>query len=164
MGGNPQKKELLNKTLVFITALLQQHVENWFIGYGTLLGVVRNGSCIDGDDDVDIVCSQEDNEKIIQLGKEHHINVSTIGSHFVRWDGGRFAPIDFYCADIKHDDFHDKHEKVVWKKCLPLVKKKWKGVMLQLPNDFLTKLKRRYGKTWKTPQKGFKGTRKRKTL
>ena len=53
MVGKKNDKILLNKTLLFIIKLLNDNnIKNWFIGYGTLLGIIRENSCIDGDDDV----------------------------------------------------------------------------------------------------------------
>ena len=44
--GSPQTKSLLNKTLLYIISLLKLYeVTDWFLGYGTLLGIVRNNSC-----------------------------------------------------------------------------------------------------------------------
>ena len=56
MGGVPCNKNDLNKTLKYITNLLNKYnIKNWFIAYGTLLGIIRNDSCIDKDDDIDIL-------------------------------------------------------------------------------------------------------------
>jgi len=162
MGGSPQKKNLLNKTLVFIANLLNDLNIIWFIGYGTLLGIVRNNSCIDGDDDVDIICSYENYKMLIDIGKHLDCKV-IIFSNFVRWEINAFSPIDFYCADIKGADFHENHEKVIWTNCYPLIHKKWHTAILNLPNDVEAKLSRRYGEDWKTPKK-CKGNRKRKYL
>ena len=38
--------------------------------YGTLLGLMRGGSYIDGDDDIDVALSREDYDKLLALGKE----------------------------------------------------------------------------------------------
>lgn len=38
--------------------------------YGTLLGLMRGGCYIDGDDDIDVALSREDYDKLLSLGKE----------------------------------------------------------------------------------------------
>ena len=49
-------KKKLNYTLLFIAKLLNSNnINKWFIAYGTLLGIVRENSCIDNDDDIDII-------------------------------------------------------------------------------------------------------------
>ena len=56
MAGENATKEILNNTLEFVCKLLNiNDFDNWFIGYGTLLGIIRENSCIDGDDDIDII-------------------------------------------------------------------------------------------------------------
>ena len=58
MGGtqNSTNSEILNKTLKKVAILLNDNcIDEWFISYGTLLGIIRNNSCIDHDDDVDII-------------------------------------------------------------------------------------------------------------
>ena len=53
--GNNNSQEKLNNTLIKITNLLNENnIHDWFIGYGTLLGIVREDSCIENDDDIDI--------------------------------------------------------------------------------------------------------------
>jgi phosphorylcholine metabolism protein LicD len=54
MVGIENSKEILNKTLLFYAELFKEHnITDWFIGYGTLLGIIRGNSCIEGDDDVE---------------------------------------------------------------------------------------------------------------
>ena len=54
MAGSKSTATNLNKSLYYICSLLLKNLpkNSWFIGYGTLLGMVRSGSCIDGDDDI----------------------------------------------------------------------------------------------------------------
>ena len=54
MAGYPEKAEKLNYTLHWAVDMLEKKgIDKWFIAYVTLLGVVREGSCIHGDDDVE---------------------------------------------------------------------------------------------------------------
>jgi len=175
MAGTSQPKSKLNKTLCYIVKLLYQYsIVNWFIAYGTLLGIVRNNSCIHGDDDIDIVCDKNDIDKIKKLASDHGFfltNGNDINNSkpncFLRISKPEYAPIDFYCATIHKDDYNDTWENVVWKNASlhgKFVKKKWRDVYLQLPQQYISKLKNRYGKTWRIPNKGYKGTRKLKHL
>ncbi len=55
MAGKKLKSKQLNDTLeVIVKKFHERGIKNWFISYGTLLGIVREQSCIDGDDDIDI--------------------------------------------------------------------------------------------------------------
>ena len=56
MAGISESKDKLNSSLIKISKILNKNkFDQWFIAYGTLLGIVRNNSCIDGDDDIDIM-------------------------------------------------------------------------------------------------------------
>ena len=56
MAGKKETSVKLNKTLLFLITLLNDNnIKNWFVCYGTLLGLVRENSCIDNDDDIDII-------------------------------------------------------------------------------------------------------------
>lgn len=67
---------MLNKTLMFIIKLLNDNnIMNWFIGYGTLLGITKENSCIDGDDDIDIIIDKNNYNVIKQLMIEYDIEI-----------------------------------------------------------------------------------------
>ena len=43
VGTNKNSKVKLNNTLIHIIKLLHKYnINNWFIAYGTLLGIIRN--------------------------------------------------------------------------------------------------------------------------
>ena len=68
MAGPKNNQISLNKTLMFIIKLLNDNnIKNWFIGYGTLLGIIRENSCIDGDDDIDIIIDISNYDVVKQL-------------------------------------------------------------------------------------------------
>jgi phosphorylcholine metabolism protein LicD len=68
MAGNNISKQILNNTLLFIIQLFKKNnVENWFVAYGTLLGIIRENSCIDGDDDIDIIVCKNNFDNIKKL-------------------------------------------------------------------------------------------------
>lgn len=68
MAGKKFKQSNINDTLLLIIQLLNRHdIDNWFVGYGTLLGIIRDGQCIDGDDDVDIVIDARNYDILKQI-------------------------------------------------------------------------------------------------
>ena len=68
MAGGKCNKITLNKTLMYIIKLLNDNnIMNWFIGYGTLLGIIRENSCIDGDDHIDIIIDKSNYDVVKQL-------------------------------------------------------------------------------------------------
>jgi phosphorylcholine metabolism protein LicD len=169
MAGDKIDKAKLNNTLYFIVQLLHKYsIKNWFIAYGTLLGIVRDNSCIHNDDDVDIVCdiSAYDllKEGLLKEGfdLEYGYGIRTSKNILKTKPTNELASIDIYMAKIDDKgNFHDLWEKVVWSNCYEnqqLVNKEWNNITLQLPNNYITKLENRYGNTWMTPQNS-KGTR-----
>ena len=165
MAGNKQPREKLNHTLKYITTLLNQYkITSWFIGYGTLLGIVRNRSCIDQDDDVDLVCDRNDFDAIHKMLRENNLDVTyghTIGdsrSIIKTVDTATLSSIDFYCATVDtNGNFADEWEDVVWSNCFvpntrTLLNLSWRETVLQIPHNHVQKLENRYGKGWMIPQ------------
>jgi phosphorylcholine metabolism protein LicD len=157
IGGDGEKQTsvALNKTLKHIVSLLEKYkISDWFLGYGTLLGIVRNKSCIKNDDDIDIIINRTNKNDLHQIAKENNFKVTIQkGNYFLRFEHPDYAPIDFYLAKVEDDTFFDTWENTRWTKVYPLVKKKWKGITLQLPQQHIKNLKNRYGRTWRTPKK-----------
>lgn len=69
-----KKKENLNGKLVEnfkrIARLLDKNDIKYWVNYGNLLGIVRNGDFIPWDDDIDLGCRASEREKICELEKE----------------------------------------------------------------------------------------------
>jgi len=160
-----ETKEKLNLSLIRISRILNQNnFDEWFIAYGTLLGIVRNNSCIDGDDDIDIICNIKDFQKLknilikenYKFDFEHGIKDSkriiktkaTIDS----------ASIDFYMAEEDgNGNYDDAWEGAVWSNCYlkgtnKFKKLNWKNTTLNLPANFYRNLRKRYGLFWRIPQ------------
>ncbi len=166
MAGIFCSEKKLNDTLLYIANLLNDNkFEIWFIAYGTLLGIVRNKSCIDGDDDIDIICDGKDFKKLKTLLSknkfefEYGYGIGDTKKIIKTKENNKFASIDFYMTEVNSlGDFKDLWEKTVWKKCFfrrkgEFIKMKWNRTVLNLPNNYIKKLESRYGSTWKIPIK-----------
>lgn len=165
MAGGKFTEEKLNHVLEMILRLLNdKEVDNWFIGYGTLLGIIRNDSCIENDDDIDILIDVKQKSKIEQIITENRFSYTLKKDMFAKIKVGADLPtIDFYYCHVNDEgDFHDVWEKVVWSKTTPLIKRDWKDTILYIPQNYETKLIGRYGETWKIP-KQWKGVKPKKT-
>ena len=176
MGGVKNAKSKLNKTLMFIIQLLNQNnVNNWFIAYGTLLGIIRDDSCIDGDDDVDIIIDKKyyDIVKQLLVEKKFEIeygrDINKSRNILKTKDNNNYCSVDFYMASIdEKGNFDDTWEKVKWSECYKennkLVEYMWNENVLYLPFNYEKKLINRYGENWRTPRKNYKGPLPRKKL
>ena len=170
MAGIKHTSKFLNNTLIFFANLLHLHgIHNWFIGYGTLLGIVRNNSCIEGDDDIDIIIDKKYYNQIMEILSNNlleiwnfndtHITGFTFNNNIIKThDSDKLSSIDFYFADVDDNgNFNDTWEKVIWSNCFTdnnktFILYDWNGTVLHIPHKYETKLINRYGENWQTPQ------------
>ncbi len=177
MAGKKINQEILNNTLIFIINMLNKHnIKNWFIGYGTLLGIIRENSCINGDDDIDIITDENNYDIIKQLLIENNIEIEYgynigIGCKDILKTVGKdnYCTVDFYMAVIdEKGNFNDKREKVIWSECYnekkELLEYIWNGNILYLPFNYEKKLINRYGENWRIPNNTKQGCARKKIL
>lgn len=90
------------ENLFFFTNILKK-IEH-FIFFGTLLGIVRDKSLIEGDDDIDFYVNIKDKDKLLQILTDENINVDLTlpmnkSGYFIqvyRKINGKTLTIDFY--------------------------------------------------------------------
>lgn len=176
MSGNNNNREKLNNTLLFILRLLNKNnITDWFIAYGTLLGIIRENSCIEGDDDIDIIIDKNHydllKEILINNGFKIETGFRIKNSKLIlkTKDTESYCSVDFYMAEInkKKGMFTDHWERVIWSNCYneenKLIEYIWNDETLYIPFDYEKKLIGRYGKDWNTPQNN-KGVKPRKAI
>lgn len=177
MAGKKYHVDIINNTLKkMITLLFENGIDDWFIAYGTLLGIIRNNSCIDGDDDVDIIINITHYEKLkeilIKNGFiiEYGYGINNSNNILKTKETDEYCSVDFYCATVDtNGNFIDKWEKVIWTLCYQdvasknFIQKEWNGLTLNIPNNYINKLIGRYGGNWQIPQQS-KGVQPRKKL
>lgn len=154
--------EILNITLASIIKLLHKYsVSDWFICYGTLLGIARENSCIDQDDDIDIIVNEKFFDTILKMAAENNYKIILQNnSRFIKIQQSDNLPsIDFYMANINsaNNSFLDKWENIRWTSVTPFVHMNFYDVILSLPNNYKSNLTNMYG-DWhiKKKSKGFK--------
>ena len=130
-GGVGFSSKLLNNTLTYIVQLLNENnFDKWFISYGTLLGIVRDNSCINNDDDNDIIIDIKHRDKLVLLLKKHNFSINKYGEltentpNIIKAQQVNKPSVDFYLVDInKKGDYNDTWNDVIWSECNPLQKK-----------------------------------------
>lgn len=163
--GKKYTAEQLNDTLITIAECLNKSgLTDWFVGYGTLLGLARNSSCIDGDDDVDIVINKKDKARLVTALKGAKLPIKTRKAHYMKVCPRKgYPPVDFYLAVVDASgNYHDGHENVTWTNAKPFETLMWHGIPLNIPARWENKLVNRYGVQWRTPRQS-KGVYPKKT-
>lgn len=175
MAGKKHNSILLNKTLMFIIKLLNDNnITNWFIGYGTLLGIIRDNSCINGDDDIDIIIDKRNYGIVKKILVENNIEIEygygiNNNKNILKTkDNNNYCSVDFYMSSMDgKGNFNDTWESVIWSECYnennKLIQYIWNENILYLPFNYEIKLINRYGKNWRIPQNS-KGPLPRKTI
>lgn len=172
--GHLEIKSLEYGLLLFSKKLLENKVEH-FIFFGTLLGIVRGGQPIDGDDDIDFYVNKQNYDLIcdIVLTLGFDIDFSVYPNHtgdIIQANGfidGIEIRVDFYFYDALSDENFilerwnftaepnnvDNLLKVPKPLIFPLANTNYQGHEIYIPQfpeiicEFL------YGINWKTPQK-----------
>ncbi len=170
----PVSKEINRKNLIDISIALS-NIE-YFIFFGTLLGVVREGDVIDGDDDVDIYVNIDFRDELIRLIKQSDffIDQDSIfnkkSNYFVQANrkyGDVVSFVDFYFFEDRLDEEYiverwnfkgipdDPNLAIHIPKSFvyPVVNEEFYGVNICLPSDGKAMCQYLYGDDWELPLK-----------
>ena len=158
MAGRSEPASRLNTTLKKAIEFCNDlDTDNWFIMYGTLLGVARNRSCIEGDDDVDIFISYDFEQlksKVVDAG--FTLSRFTSPKGMVKTNHtDQYASIDFYMCSVTDDDWYTPWERT-WLRKVDIKQMDFQGVPVNVPNNVVSRLTQMYGVDWKTPRRGKK--------
>ena len=162
MAGTKDTFEKLNKTLLFLITLLNDNnIKNWFVCYGTLLGLVRENSCIDKDDDIDIIIEKSNYDIIKKILIENDFKLCydygiKNSKYIIKTKStSDYSSIDIYMGDYNNENVKDLWNKLTIKDCYSdtenktFIEKKWNGQNIYYPNNYERILINRYGNDWK---------------
>lgn len=160
-------------SLLFIIKILK-NIE-YFIFFGTLLGVVRDNSLIDGDDDVDLYVNIKDKDKLIKILRDHKIEVNLTlpmnkSGYFIqvfRKINGKTLTIDFYLYETELEKNYiierwnlegGTHEESKYLRIpkifiYPIKETTFRGEKIPVPAEGELICEFIYGKNWRTKLK-----------
>lgn len=165
---------LLNKQLAFellydTTQVLSKYRVKYWLNWGTLLGVIRDGDFIDWDTDIDVTVHIEDKEIVLNKVepelKKLRCYIPTVDICFPE---DRFyirdkEKIELNFVEAKGDKYvySPNRDPIGYDKSFldTLDTINFKGKLFTIPNNAEQYLELAYGTTWKTPQKHIKPAR-----
>ena len=151
----------LSKMLYDIIESLNKNNVDYWVDYGTLLGLVRDGDVILGDNDIDIS---------LRFNKDLPYQMVSVtdslptGYHLVylKWgyngcyriisDSYKILYSDMYLQNEDGEYYVDFEGKIPKELVGNKTTIKWKGLDVKVPEHYIKALEFRYGKDWNIPQ------------
>lgn len=156
MSGLPTDQKRLNRTLEKVCDILNKHdISDWFIAFGTLLGIVRDNNCIKGDDDLDIMIHHDYQDLRSVFEKEGFTFTSEFGiknsDTILKTEPcDKYGSVDFYIAILEGENYFTAWQNVEFQN-IEIEVKAWKSTHINLPKNSEMILEKLYGSTWQTP-------------
>ncbi len=146
---------LLKSTLQSVVSQLQGTDIRWAVSFGTLLGLVRDGDPIDGDDDIDIVVPRRYADQVRALMTDAGFEVNLDRADITQFRDSNGVLIDFYYLNETSKSSNYDY-CVVWEdlplKLEPIATLQWNGLTINIPAESEQFLTDNYD-DWKTPTK-----------
>ena len=157
--STPMNKEVMWNNMKAFKESMDKHGIPFIIMFGGLLGLVRGGELIDGDDDVDVACLSEDHRKISLVIDDLKTqgfyipdkNECPMHDHFFIRDGEKIEIWWFdkigseriYCNIVRYPAHYFETSATF----------NHKGINWPIPSNAKKFLELTYGPSWETPQK-----------
>ena len=167
MGNCSVSRKTNEDNLKFISYFLKD-VE-WFIFFGSLLGVVRDGRLIEQDDDIDIYINYSCREEVLRRIESSNNQVTINNKFFIQLNrivNGEKGCIDLYFYTQEKGNFilerwnffglcNNKHYHLKLPKLLvyPIRNVNFNGDFINVPNQPEKLVRILYGRKWNTPLK-----------
>ena len=162
-------KVISMKILAMIDYLAVKHDFEYFMSYGSLIGVVRHRGFIPWDDDVDIMMTKSHLDKFIDVCHQlpDSIKIFPQGLNFIKVmdkyskisiDGKRGVAVDIFVLDENKDtcQFVNVHSQRIIKlkkaKVFPLLKMDFEKIKVPVPANYHELLTNIYGDYMKLPK------------
>lgn len=170
---NVKNRKIAIDLLNYLHTLFLENDIEYYLAYGTLLGIIRDGELIPWDDDIDIQVKSEHQKKLeatfLNIEKklvdsqpsvklEFIVNQENIVTHriIVKQNDKIIFNVDFTFLENKEDYYLEnninKYELKYYNKPINI---KWKSIWLCIPNNHIELLEYIYGERWKIPNKNF---------
>ena len=155
----------INKTSTQLTLLYTKIMEflkkcniTIILFYGSLLGYYRENRFIEGDDDIDVIISENDHSillKYLYVNTDSNITVGLNNQHIIQLYCDNIGPFDIYIFNNYNNNILLRHDgNLLFNKCdiLPYKKVCFNNFDVFIPNNTEKIIVDLYGSMWKTPQ------------
>jgi len=157
MAGIKTNKKKLNHTLEKVCDILNNNdINDWFIFFGTLLGVVRENSCIKGDDDLDIMINH-DRQKLGSIFEKNgfkfkpkNFGINDQKKLLKTLPSRIYTSVDFYLCDVNDKNYFSPWQNVEVQN-VEIETIQWRDTQINIPNNSESLLEKIYGENWRTP-------------
>lgn len=162
-------KHISCKILSMLNHLSAQYDFKYFLAYGTLIGAIRHQGFIPWDDDIDLMMTKKDADKLISICSmlPESVSIFPQGLNFIKimdkyskisYDGKRGVAVDIFVLDNEDESTYSFVNVHTQKKLsfsendiYPLKKHKFEHLELPIPNDSDKILRSIYGDYMKLP-------------
>lgn len=158
MVGIHTEQNKLNLTLEKVCGILNESdINDWFIMFGTLLGIFRENSCIEGDDDLDIMINCDYQKLRSTFEQEGFTFTSAYGlrnsdAMLKTEPCNEYASSDFYMCETKGKNYFNSWQNVEIQD-VEILSKEWRSTRINLPKNCEYILEKLYGTNWRIPIK-----------
>ena len=152
-GGKTHSSDKLQRVLDLAAAALRDHNIPYALTYGTLLGLVRAGQMINGDDDVDFfVEAKHLSSAADAIASRYPQWLSVFDSPYYRRSIIEGVVVDLYAVKNVEGYAYDCWNKIVYPSDDIFPFRKLQNY--SVPNAPERVLEYNYGENWRTPQEG----------
>ena len=124
--------------------------------YGTLLGIIREGNFINGDDDVDMLAPKEQRDAILRrIAQAPELEITNSSPDILQLDYNGVGPFDIYFYETRGSDILLKWDGNLLYSIadiFPLKPMEFHGYVISMPRNPTALLEQTYGTNWRIPQ------------
>lgn len=161
MAGKLKNKEELKQLYKYFMQIFKETDIKIIAFYGTLLGIIRENSFIENDDDIDVIINRKDFHKLQLLIKNKNIKTGLYKKKIIQLFYNNIGPFDIYIYDecIKPKDhiviMQDNNLIFTKSSIFPLKKIKFNDYEIFIPNNSKQILEEIYGSSYMIPNKKY---------
>ena len=159
MGGQKKSKKQLIELYSHFMPLLKKADLNFIAFFGTLLGIVRENDFMDGDDDIDVIISSTEIDKLRNLVKKENIKTgiktNIKNNDLIALYHNGIGPFDIYIYyEHKNDILLKWDGNLLYSKndIFPLKMINFRGFNLYIPKKSRKILRQTYGSDYMIPK------------